>query len=103
MHATIFGKKEDDRIRFWTGGQSMLKDGTEIRATMFVSLSKDAEKKFVDLAEETKNPDIRKVDAEISDGWLKAAKLRQKDDTAVVLFINDFTVREKKQAKKGAW
>lgn len=105
MKFALFGKKVDDRIRFWFVSNNKIetKDGRteDIAASMNVSLSRDAEAYFKEHCAETKNKDIRKCFVEVADGdfWFKPVK--GKDGNFVIVFINRMS--EAKKEEKSAW
>lgn len=99
MKATIFGKKEGDRVRFWIGVSTKDRDGNYINSTINASLSREAEKTFMDLREDTKSADIKKAVVEIKDFWFKAVQGKEK--TFTIVFVNEMT--KAKASQGGDW
>lgn len=97
---SVFAKKKDDKIRYWMSVSGQTRDGKDIYASQYLTLSKAAQEIFKGNAVKTKNEAIKVFRAEITDGWFKAAP--GKDYPQVYFFINDMKPAPKKEDDSNA-
>lgn len=93
LTCTLMGKKTETGKRYWISvSKKESKESSEyITANLPARLSKSAEEYFAQFANSTKNPEIRMVRAQITDGWLTVIPFKAGPE--VGLMINSFEVR----------
>ena len=98
LTCTLMGKKTETGKRYWISvSKKESKDSSEfITANLPARLSKTAEAYFSEFAKSTKNPEIRMIRAQITDGWLTVIPFKAGPE--VGLMINAFEVRTDKAA-----
>ena len=95
LTCTLMGKKTEIGKRYWISVSK--KESSEfITANLPARLSKTAEAYFAQFAKETKNPEIRMIRAQITDGWLTVIPFKAGPE--VGLMINAFEVRTESKA-----
>ena len=98
LTCTLMGKKTESDKRYWISvSKKESKESSEfINANLPARLSKVAEEYFAQFAKETKNPEIRMIRAQITDGWLTVIPFKAGPE--VGLMINAFEVRTESKA-----
>ena len=101
LTCTLMGKKTETGKRYWISvSKKESKENKEssefINANLPARLSKTAEAYFAEFAKQTKNPEIRMIRAQITDGWLTVIPF--KSGPEVGLMINAFEVRTESKA-----
>lgn len=98
LTCTLMGKKTENGKRYWISvSKKESKESSEfINANLPARLSKVAEEYFAQFAKETKNPEIRMIRAQITDGWLTVIPFKAGPE--VGLMINAFEVRTESKA-----
>ena len=98
LTCTFMGKKSETGKRYWISvSKKESKESSEfINANLPARLSKVAEEYFAQFAKETKNPEIRMIRAQITDGWLTVIPFKAGPE--VGLMINTFEVRTESKA-----
>lgn len=93
LTCTLMGKKTETGKRYWISvSKKESKERSEyITANLPARLSKSAEEYFAQFANSTKNPEIRMVRVQITDGWLTVIPFKAGPE--VGLMINSFEVR----------
>ena len=101
LTCTLMGKKTETGKRYWISvSKKESKESKEssefITANLPARLSKTAEAYFAEFAKQTKNPEIRMIRAQITDGWLTVIPFKAGPE--VGLMINTFEVRTESKA-----
>lgn len=98
LTCTLMGKKTETGKRYWISvTKKESKESSEfITANLPARLSKIAETYFAEFARPTKNPEIRMIRAQITDGWLTVIPFKAGPE--VGLMINAFEVRTDSKA-----
>ena len=98
LTCTLMGKKTETGKRYWISvSKKENKESSEfIAANLPARLSKSAEAYFAEFAHPTKNPEIRMIRAQITDGWLTVIPFKAGPE--VGLMINAFEVRTDSKA-----
>lgn len=98
LTCTLMGKKSETGKRYWISvSKKESKESSEfITANLPARLSKTAEAYFAEFAKSTKNPEIRMIRAQITDGWLTVIPFKAGPE--VGLMINAFEVRTESKA-----
>ena len=93
LTCTLMGKKTETGKRYWISvSKKESKESSEyITANLPARLSKTAEEYFAQFANSTKNPEIRMIRAQITDGWLTVIPFKAGPE--VGLMINAFEIR----------
>ena len=98
LTCTLMGKKTEIGKRYWISvSKKESKESSEfITANLPARLSMTAEAYFAEFAKQTKNPEIRMIRAQITDGWLTVIPFKAGPE--VGLMINAFEVRTESKA-----
>ena len=98
LTCTLTGRKSETGKRYWISvSKKESKESSEfITANIPARLSKTAEAYFAEFAKQTKNPEIRMIRAQITDGWLTVIPFKAGPE--VGLMINAFEVRTDSKA-----
>ena len=98
LTCTLMGKRTETGKRYWISvSKKESKESSEfITANLPARLSKVAEAYFAEFAKQTKNPEIRMIRAQITDGWLTVIPFKAGPE--VGLMINAFEVRTESKA-----
>ena len=101
LTCTLMGKKTETGKRYWISvSKKESKESKEssefITANLPARLSKTAEACVAEFAKPTKNPEIRMIRAQITDGWLTVIPFKAGPE--VGLMINAFEVRTESKA-----
>ena len=93
LTCTLMGKKTETGKRYWisVSKKESKESDVFITANLPARLSKTAEAYFAEFAKATKNPEIRMIRAQITDGWLTVIPFKAGPE--VGLLINTFEVR----------
>ena len=93
LTCTLMGRKTETGKRYWISvSKKESKESDKfITANLPARLSKVAEEYFAQFAKETKNPEIRMIRAQITDGWLTVIPFKARPE--VGLMINAFEIR----------